>query len=120
MIHNDSLHAACWRRCHRCSSLTALLLLRRPQGPEVRSGDLAAPIEMRHGERYVFTIREGATGKDGIISVNYDGFISDVSVGDELLVDGGLLSFVVVEMGDGEVLVEVVDEGAGLQGAGGG
>ena len=52
----------------------------------MRSGDLAEPINMKSGEEYTFSIREGANGKDGCISVNYDGFINDVSVGDVLLV----------------------------------
>ena len=30
------------------------------------------------GQKYTFTIDEGATGEDGRISVNYDGFINDV------------------------------------------
>jgi hypothetical protein len=45
------------------------------QGPEVRSGDLAEPIDMAVGQRYTFTIEEGANGKGGRISVNYDDFI---------------------------------------------
>jgi pyruvate kinase len=47
----------------------------------------------------------GATGKDGVISVNYDGFIDDVSTGDELLVDGGIISFVVRGKTDTDVQV---------------
>lgn len=47
----------------------------------------------------------GATGKGGVISVNYDGFIDDVSVGDELLVDGGIMSFVVRGKTDTDVQV---------------
>lgn len=47
----------------------------------------------------------GATGKGGVISVNYDGFIDDVSVGDELLVDGGIMSFVVRDKSDTDVQV---------------
>lgn len=47
----------------------------------------------------------GATGKGGVISVNYDGFIDDVSVGDELLVDGGIISFVVRRKTDTDVQV---------------
>ncbi len=39
------------------------------------------------GAKYTFTIKEGADGKNGRISVNYDGFIDDVSVNDMLLVD---------------------------------
>lgn len=58
----------------------------------------------------------GAIGKGGVISVNYDGFIDDVSVGDELLVDGGIISFVVrgktdtdveVRLGEGEYELHV-------------
>jgi len=41
----------------------------------VRSSDLAEPIEMQLGQRYIFTIEEGANGKNGRISVNYDDFI---------------------------------------------
>ena len=41
----------------------------------MRSGDLAEPISMEPGQRYTFTIEEGANGKDGRISVNYDDFI---------------------------------------------
>lgn len=75
------------------------------KGPEVRSGDLQAPIDMKPGEEYTFTITEGANGTDGKISVNYDGFISDVGIGDILLVDGGLISFEVKEIKDKDVLV---------------
>jgi len=56
------------------------------KGPEVRSGDLASPIEVKTGEEHTFTIEEGANGQNGRISVNYDDFINDVSVGDILLV----------------------------------
>lgn len=41
----------------------------------MRSGDLAEPILMEAGQRYTFTIEEGANGKGGRISVNYDDFI---------------------------------------------
>lgn len=50
----------------------------------------------------------GANGKGGRISVNYDGFIDDVSVGDELLVDGGIMSFVVKGKTDTDVTVSRV------------
>jgi hypothetical protein len=47
----------------------------------------------------------GETGKGGRVSVNYDGFIDDVSIGDELLVDGGIISFVVTGKTDTDVQV---------------
>jgi hypothetical protein len=33
------------------------------QGPEVRSGDLAEPLDLEKGQRLTFTIQEGATGE---------------------------------------------------------
>lgn len=48
----------------------------------------------------------GANGVDGVISVNYDGFIDDVSVGDMLLVDGGIMSFGVVDKNSDGVEVQ--------------
>ncbi|KAK9908980.1 hypothetical protein WJX75_005511 [Coccomyxa subellipsoidea] len=81
------------------------------KGPEVRSGDLAEPIDMKPGDKYTFTIEEGANGTDGRISVNYDGFIDDVSVGDILLVDGGLQSLVITGKAGKDVHCEVKDGG---------
>jgi pyruvate kinase len=81
------------------------------KGPEVRSGDIAEPIEMKPGQKYTFTIQEGADGRNGRISVNYDGFIDDVSEGDILLVDGGMLSLKLLKKTGKDVECEVVDGG---------
>lgn len=43
--------------------------------------------------------------------MNYDGFIDDVSVGDILLVDGGLQSLIITEKTGKDVHTEVVDGG---------
>jgi pyruvate kinase len=53
----------------------------------VRSGDLPQPLDMKKGEPFTFTIQRGISEPDRV-SVNYDGFVDDVSVGDEILVDG--------------------------------
>ena len=43
--------------------------------------------------------------------MNYDGFIDDVSVGDTLLVDGGLQSLAIVAKSDKDVETRVLDGG---------
>ena len=63
------------------------------------------------GQVYTFTVAEGANGQDGRISVNYDGFIDDVGVGDILLVDGGLQSLSIKEKKGKDVICQVVDGG---------
>ena len=67
---------------------------------EVRSGDLIAPLELATGDKVVFTIVEGADGTDNRIGVNYDEFTDDASVGDTLLVDGGIMSLEITSIQD--------------------
>ena len=38
------------------------------------------------------------------ISVNYDGFVDDVRVGDEVVIDGGMVVFEVVEKAGPDVV----------------
>lgn len=67
---------------------------------------------VRHaGDKFTFTIEEGANGTNNRISVNYDGFIDDVSVGDILLVDGGIQSLMITDKSGKDVHTEVVDGG---------
>ena len=73
----------------------------------MRSGDLAEPVELVPGGEWVFTIREGENGTNGRISVNYDGFVHDVAVGDVLLVDGGIMTFKLTKVTDTDVHAEV-------------
>jgi hypothetical protein len=77
------------------------------QGPEVRSGDLSEPAELVPGDEWVFTIKEGETGEKRRISVNYDGFVQDVSEGDVLLVDGGICTFEIMSITSQDVICKV-------------
>ncbi|KAM7272687.1 hypothetical protein ACFE04_027350 [Oxalis oulophora] len=80
------------------------------KGPEVRSGDLPQPIMLNPGQEFTFTIKRGVGTADSV-SVNYDDFVNDVEAGDMLLVDGGMMSFVVKSKTEESVVCEVVDGG---------
>ncbi|CAN1199999.1 Pyruvate kinase isozyme G, chloroplastic [Linum perenne] len=80
------------------------------KGPEVRSGDVPQPIYLEEGQEFNFTIKRGVSTED-TVSVNYDDFINDVEMGDELLVDGGMMSLVVKSKTTETVKCEVVDGG---------
>ncbi|XP_077212624.1 plastidial pyruvate kinase 2-like [Tasmannia lanceolata] len=80
------------------------------KGPEVRSGDLPQPIVLASGQEFTFTIQRGV-GTENCVSVNYDDFVNDVEVGDMLLVDGGMMSFLVKSKTEDSVKCEVVDGG---------
>lgn len=82
------------------------------KGPEVRSGDLRAPINITRGQRFTWTIRKDTENfTNDMVDVSYDDFVKDVHVGDTLLVDGGMCSFLVVSVTDTDVVTECIDRG---------
>jgi pyruvate kinase len=85
------------------------------KGPEIRTGDLAAPLELRAGEVFDFTVKPGAAGQSGeevrSVDVNYQGLVDDIRVGDEVLVDNGLLRLEVLEKREARIRCRVVIPG---------
>jgi pyruvate kinase len=71
------------------------------KGPEIRTGDVAVPIELKPGEIFDFTVRatSGPSGSEEIrsVDVNYKDLANDISVGDTVLVDNGLIQLEVLE-----------------------
>ncbi|XP_057478336.1 pyruvate kinase isozyme G, chloroplastic-like isoform X1 [Actinidia eriantha] len=88
----------------------AVAIMLDTKGPEVRSGDVPQPILLKEGQEFNFTIKRGVSTED-TVSVNYDDFITDVAVGDILLVDGGMMSFMVKSKTQDTVKCEVIDGG---------
>src|SRR5688572_14539575 len=71
------------------------------KGPEIRTGDLANPIDLKPGEIFDFTVQPG-TGSDiahevRSVDVNYRDLVNDIQVGDTVLVDNGLIRLEVLE-----------------------
>ena len=85
------------------------------KGPEIRTGDLATPLELRAGEVFDFTVKPGAAGRSGeevrSVDVNYQGLVHDIRVGDEVLVDNGLLRLEVLEKHEAHIRCRVVIPG---------
>jgi pyruvate kinase len=69
------------------------------KGPEIRTGDLAVPIELEMGQTLDFITDQGAAVGDGVsaVGVNYRDFPRDVAVGKTVLVDSGLIRLEVLE-----------------------
>jgi pyruvate kinase len=78
------------------------------QGPAIRTGPIKTPLELKKDEIIEFTVRHARKTQKKSVSVNYDGFVDDVSVGDAILVDNGLIKLVVVEKKKNRVLCKVV------------
>ncbi len=66
------------------------------KGPEIRTGVVAEPIELKTGDAFEFYTTTPTEGMRGI-DVNYPGLANDVNVGATVLVDSGLIRLEVVE-----------------------
>ena len=85
------------------------------KGPEIRTGDLAAPIELKPGEIFDFTVKPAgpreSTEEVRSVDVNYQDLVNDISVGDTVLVDNGLIRLEVLEKRDAHIRCRVLTPG---------
>jgi len=87
------------------------------KGPEIRTGDLTVPIELRAGEIFDFTVKpEDTAGRGGgeevrSVDVNYKDMVKDIAIGDTVLVDNGLLRLEVLEKNAARIRCRVLIPG---------
>jgi len=112
MAHAD----AAWTRamirrvrevCARTGRQIALLM--DVKGPEIRTGDLPAPVDLAEGQLIDLLPRPGAA-EDGVLAVgvNYARLGGDVSAGTPVLVDSGLIRLEVLSTSVERVRCRVV------------
>ena len=78
------------------------------KGPEYRIGTFAeGSVTVEAGETFSFTTDDVA-GDQGRVSVNYKDLIKNLSVGDRILVNNGLVIFEVKELKDNDAICKVV------------
>ncbi|KEH42804.1 putative pyruvate kinase [Medicago truncatula] len=80
----------------------AVAIMMDTEGSEIHMGDLAgaSSAKAEDGEIWTFSVRafdSTLPTPERTINVNYEGFAEDVKVGDDLLVDGGMVRFEVIE-----------------------
>ncbi|XP_025800460.1 pyruvate kinase isozyme A, chloroplastic-like [Panicum hallii] len=92
----------------------AVAVMMDTEGSEIHMGDLggAASAKAEDEEVWTFSVRAFELPlPERTINVNYDGFAEDVRVGDELLVDGGMARFEVIEKLGPDVKCRCTDPG---------
>ena len=78
------------------------------QGPAIRTGALTRPINLSKDDILEFTVRGAKPRESKSVTVNYDKFPEDVSAGDSVLVDNGLIKLVVIGKKKDRVVCRVV------------
>ncbi|MDQ8203901.1 pyruvate kinase [Pelagicoccus sp. SDUM812003] len=87
------------------------------KGPEIRTGDVETPIELKPGEIFDFTVKPGnAPGESGgeeirSVDVNYANLVNDIDVGSIVLVDNGLIRLEVLEKQEARIRCKVTIPG---------
>ena len=79
------------------------------QGPRIRIGNLAEPIELKEGSDVVLVSENH--DRPGEIPITYDKLADDVKVGDRVLMDDGLLEVVTLEVKPPRIHARVVHGG---------
>ena len=78
------------------------------KGPEYRIRTFKErKVFVKEGETFTFTT-DDIEGDEKRVSVNYDGLANDLSVGDRILVNNGLVIFEVKEICEKDVICEVI------------
>jgi len=92
----------------------AVAIMMDTEGSEIHMGDFegAASVKTEDGEIWTFSVRAfNGSLPSHTIQVNYDGFAEDVKIGDELVVDGGMVRFEVIEKQGPDVKCQCTDPG---------
>ena len=86
-------------------------LLLDTQGPSIRTGVLEHDLSLAVGDVLEITVAGAKNTEPNSITVNYDDLIDDVSVGDVVLLDNGLMQVRVVEKSDNRIHTTVLTAG---------
>ncbi len=78
------------------------------KGPEYRIKTFRdGKIVLNDGDDFSFTTRD-VMGDQSIVSVSYNGLVNDLSIGDRVLVNNGLVVFEVVDKNETDVICKVI------------
>jgi pyruvate kinase len=89
----------------------SVAILLDTQGPAIRTGDLKTDLELKQDDVLELTVGGAKSEEPYSINVNYEGLVDDVSVGDTVLVDSGLIKLVVLEKGGKRIRCKVITSG---------
>ena len=106
--HRQIIHRI--RRVNQKSTKNVAILL-DTKGPEIRTTDVKTPIQVKKGQTLVLTVANVTYEAEQKLAVSYDGFLQDVEVGDEVLLDNGTINLKVREKTDMDVICDVLDSG---------
>ncbi|MEQ8925021.1 MAG: pyruvate kinase [Fulvivirga sp.] len=86
---------------------TCICLLQDLQGPKIRVGEVEKGTKIKKGQKLTITNKE-MVGNASKVSTVYQNLVSDVAIGDMILIDDGKIELKVIEKSGEDVVTEVV------------
>jgi pyruvate kinase len=109
--HADALKIINWIKTLNRQVLHPIPIMLDTQGPEIRTGVLDQPMELKEGEIVTLTVRDAQMVETKSIHVNNEELVDVVSVGRIVTIDNGLLNFEVLEKSANRLKCKVVHGG---------
>src|SRR6476661_1571471 len=81
------------------------------QGPAIRTGELKADLNLKPGDILEFTVRGAKSEEKYSVDVNYEGLVNDISKGDVVLVDNGVMRLLVLGKKRNRIRCQVLTSG---------
>lgn len=82
------------------------------KGPEIRTMTLAdGDVMLQAGQTFTLTTDQSVVGDSTKVAVTYEDFANDLSVGNTVLLDDGLIQLTVTEINGGDVVCRVENTG---------
>ena len=81
------------------------------QGPAIRTGELKSDFKLKPGDILEFTVRGAKSEEKYSVDVNYEGLVHDISVGDVVLVDNGVMRLLVLAKSRNRIRCKVLTPG---------
>jgi pyruvate kinase len=89
----------------------AAAILLDTQGPAIRTGELKSNLQLKPGDILEFTVRGAKSEEKYSVDVNYEGLVIDISAGDVVLVDNGVMRLLVLEKKRNRIRCKVLTKG---------
>ena len=89
----------------------SVAILLDTQGPAIRTGDVKTDLHLKQDDILELTVGGAKPEEPYSINVNYEGLVDDVSVGDTVLVDSGMIRLVVLEKREKRIRCRVITPG---------
>ena len=107
MSHDDALEVI--ENTRKVSDKIGILI--DTKGPEIRTCDAEAPLEVRHGDYIRIKGAPGEKSRGDVICVSYAHFVNDVPVGSSVLIDDGYIALAVMKKDDDSLVCHVENDG---------